>query len=327
MDNSKQPQVEVAYDLLPFLRVYNDGTVQRLMGTDTVPASTDPTTGVTSKDITIVPHSKISARLYLPNTHQTQKFPLVIYFPGGGFCVSSPFTSQYHTFLNSLVAQAKVIAVSVNYRKAPEHPLPTAYEDSWVALQWIVSHCGHGGPEAWLNENADFQRVFLTGDSAGANIVHNLALVAGHPEFGLSVELLGIALIHPYFWGWVPIGSEALQPEKKAFLNRLWQFLWPSSMADPDDPRINPVAEGAPSLVGLGCRRVLICVAEKDVMRDRALAYYEASSRSGWLGVVEIHETEGEDQAFHLYDLEGPKSKDFIKSLAAFLDRDMPPLI
>lgn len=63
-----------------------------------------------------------------------------------------------------------------------------------------------------------------------------------------------------FLGGSVPIGSEALQPEKKAFLDRLWQFLWPSSMEDTDDPQINPVAEGSPSLVGLGCRRVLIWI-------------------------------------------------------------------
>lgn len=332
MESSSKPQVEVAYELLPLLRVYTDGAVQRLIGTDTIPASTDATTGVTSKDVTIVPHSNVSARLYLPNRpdHESQKrFPLVVFFHGGSFCVSSPFTSQCHSFLNALVAEAKVVAVSVDYRKAPEHPLPTAYEDSWAALQWVVSHSDHGGPEAWLNEHADFQRVFLAGDSAGANIAHNLAMVAGDPDFGLTVELLGIALIQPYFWGSVPTGSEALQPEKKAFFDRLWAFLWPSGLAaDNDDPRINPVAEGRRhSLAGLGCRRVLVCVAEEDVLKDRAWAYYEALSRSGWIGVAEIDEIEGEDHVFHLYDLEGPKSKHSISSLAAFFDRDMPSFI
>ncbi|XP_015885439.3 probable carboxylesterase 2 [Ziziphus jujuba] len=326
MDSSSKP--EIVYELQPFLRVYKDGSVERLVGTDTVPPSTDPTTGVTSKDVTILPESQISARLYLPtlaiqNPHH--KLPLLVYFPGSYFCVVSPFSSESHRFLNALVAEAKVIAVSVNYRKAPEHPIPTAYEDSWAVLQWIISHCDHGGPEAWLNEHADFQRVFLGGASAGANVVHNLALVAGDPDFGLSVELLGVALIHPYFWGSVPVGSEALQPEKKAFVDRIWPLVCPS-VPDNDDPRINPVAEGAPSLAGVGCRRVLICVAEKDVLKDRGRFYYEALSRSGWMGVVEIDETEGEDHVFFSYDLEGQNSKDLINRLAAFFNRDLPPV-
>ena len=88
----------------------------------------------------------------------------------------SPRTPTSNEFVTTGKPQANVIAVSVNYRKAPEHPLPTAYEDSWAGLQRIVSHCGHGGPEAWSNEHADFQRVFLAGDSAGSNIVHNLGM-------------------------------------------------------------------------------------------------------------------------------------------------------
>lgn len=47
---------EIEYQLLPLLRVYKDGRVERLRGTDFVPAaSNDPltATGVSSKDITI----------------------------------------------------------------------------------------------------------------------------------------------------------------------------------------------------------------------------------------------------------------------------------
>lgn len=41
----------------------------------------------------------------------------------------------------SLVAEANVIAISVDYRLAPEYPIPIAYEDSWAALKWVASHC------------------------------------------------------------------------------------------------------------------------------------------------------------------------------------------
>lgn len=67
-------------------------------------------------------------------------------------------------------------------------------------------------------------------------------------------------------------------------MDRLWPFVCPSA-PDNDDPRVNPVAKGAPSLVGLGCRRVLVCVAEKDMLRDRGWLYFEALGRSGWMGV------------------------------------------
>ena len=178
-----------------------------------------------------------------------------------------------------------------------------------------------------MNEHVDFDRVFLAGESSGANIAYNLAMKAGEAQFtGLKMGLLGVALVHPYFWGSVPIGSEAQDPSRKALVDRLWPFVCPSA-PDNDDPRANPVAEGAPSLAQLGCRRVLVCVAEKDVLRDRGWLYYEALGRSGWMGVVEIEETEGEDHAFHLNDLKCEKARDLIKDLAIFFNKDMPPMI
>ncbi|KAG6674741.1 hypothetical protein I3842_15G060100 [Carya illinoinensis] len=321
---------EIAYEFPGMLRIYKDGRVERLMGTDFVPASTDLKTGVMSKDIKILSEFDLSARLFLPKlTKPNQKLPLVIYFHGGGFCVGSPFTSRYNSYLNAIVAEANIVVVSVSYRLAPENPLPAAYEDARAALQWIGSHCGNvSGPEAWLNEHVDFERVFLAGLSAGANIVHNLAIAAGEVNFGLKVGILGVVLEHPYFWGSNPIGSEAhLDLNKKALVDRLWPLVCPYS-PDNDGPQVNPVAKGAPSLVGLGCKRVLVCVAEKDMLRDRGWLYYEALGRSGWKGSLEIKETEGEDHAFYLNDLESEKAKDLIKHLAAFYNnKDMPTLI
>ncbi|KAJ1396937.1 Lipase, GDXG, putative histidine active site [Sesbania bispinosa] len=316
----------VAHDFPGLIRVFKDGRVQRFTGTDVVPPSIDPQAAVSSKDVTIYPEN-ISARLFLPQLPTNHhKLPLLIYFHGGGFCASSPFTAKYHNYITAVTAEAKVVVVSVDYRLAPEHPLPAAYEDSWAALQWVASHQNKSGPEPWLNEHADFERVFLAGDSAGANMVHNIAMVAGDPDFGLSMDILGACLVHPYFWGSGPIGSEALDPDRKAVVDRLWPFLCPS-MPDNDDPRVNPVAEGAPSLAWLGCKRVLVCVAEKDVLRDRGWLYFNALGRSGWMGVVEIEETQEEGHAFHLYDLGCNKAKDLIKCMADFFNRDLPPSI
>lgn len=154
---------DVAYEFLNLLRVYKDGHVERLIGTDVVPPSTDPHSPVFSKDIIIIPEHKISARLYLPSIAGgfKRRLPILLYFHGGAFCVSSPFTHNYHNYLNSLVVKAQIIAISINYRKAPENPLPAAYEDSWAALQWVASHRNGEGPEVWLNRYLDFDRVFL----------------------------------------------------------------------------------------------------------------------------------------------------------------------
>ncbi|KAK9942158.1 hypothetical protein M0R45_007840 [Rubus argutus] len=173
---------ELAHDLSPLLKVYKDGRIDRLFGTSTVPASIDPQTGVQSKDVVISNEPLISARLYIPKSitaESTQKLPLLVYFHGGGFCMESAFSPTYHNYLNDLVSEANVVAVSVDYRLAPEHPLPAAFDDSWAALKWVASHFGGTGPEEWLHRYADLDRVFLSGDSAGANLAHNMGLRIG----------------------------------------------------------------------------------------------------------------------------------------------------
>ncbi|XP_048135635.1 probable carboxylesterase 12 [Rhodamnia argentea] len=123
-------ETEVANDLFPLIRIYKDGRVERLMGTATVSPSLDEKTGVQSKDVAIPPGSIVSARLYIPKAvvGSPQKLPVLVYFHGGGFIIETAWSPTYHNYLNALVAEANIIAISVEYRRAREHPLPTALQ-------------------------------------------------------------------------------------------------------------------------------------------------------------------------------------------------------
>ncbi|TXG64348.1 hypothetical protein EZV62_011342 [Acer yangbiense] len=55
-------------------------------------------------------------------------------------CSKSGFEAEYVDF-----AKANIIAVSVDYRNAQEHPLSTAFDDSWSALKWVASHFNQNG--------------------------------------------------------------------------------------------------------------------------------------------------------------------------------------
>lgn len=301
---------EVAHDFPPFFRIYKDGRVERLLGTDTVPPTTDPITGVQSKDITISPETGLSARLFLPKTTTSapaHKLPLLIYIHGGAFCIETPFSPIYNTHVSSLAAEANVVAVSIHYRRAPEHPLPIAYDDTWAAIQWAAAHSNGEGPEPWLNDHVDFDRVFFAGDSAGANIAHSMARRAGadEPALTLGFKIVGIVIVHPYFGNGEP--------------SKLIDYIFPT-MSGPDDPRIFPAPDS--KLSSLGCSRVLIFVAEKDELRDRGRNYYESVRKSGWGGEVEIVETEGEDHVFHLFNPSCEKALALLKQMAAFFNQD-----
>ncbi|XP_022861622.1 2-hydroxyisoflavanone dehydratase-like isoform X3 [Olea europaea var. sylvestris] len=313
---------EVLIDLSPVIKLYKDGTVERLIDSPYVPPSPDDAaTGVVSKDLNITP--VVQARLYLPTlTEPKQKLPVLVYYHGGGFCIGSAFNSLEKRYISMLAAEAKALIVSVEYRLAPQHPLPIAYEDSWTGLQWVSSHVTEKPgieKEPWLTEHSDFSKIYIGGDSAGGNIVHNILLRAGAEPLPGDVKIVGAFLSHPYFWGSKPIGSETKEEIEQNVACKMWLFAYPSAPGGIDNAMINPFVEDAPSLSGLGCSRLLVCVAEKDPFRSRGVLYVETVKKSGWNGEVEMVEVEGEDHCFHMFNPETEKAKDLIKRLASFI--------
>ncbi|KAL0454222.1 UNVERIFIED_CONTAM: putative carboxylesterase 12 [Sesamum latifolium] len=269
---------DILYDIYPFIRVFKNGTIQRFIGQDFAPAGLDPTTGVHSKDVIIsAPNCNLSARLYLPRAAAAHKLPLLLYFHGGGFFTESAFSPTYHRHLNSLVARARVVAVSVNYRLAPEHLLPIAYQDSWLALKWAFSHNNAGGQEPWLRKYADFGRVYLGGDSAGGNIANQIAIRVGLESPDPEIKVNGMFLNCPYFLG-KKNESAGNNGYAEIQMEKLWLYAYPNS-SGLDDPLVNPGMD--PRLKRVGCKRVLVYVAEKDVLRARGWRYKEALERSG----------------------------------------------
>ncbi|KAL4196968.1 hypothetical protein AMTRI_Chr04g248920 [Amborella trichopoda] len=278
----------------------------------TVPPSSLSPAGVASRDVVILPETNLSARLYLPQSQvsSTRKLPTIIYFHGGGFIMESPFSSTYQPYTDALSAKSNALIVSVNYSRAPENPLPAAYEDGWSALKWVVQRW-----DPWLRDHANLDRIYLVGDSSGANLGHHMAMKAGIESLGVRVH--GLVLVHPYFWA-----SDVSEEEAKSsdMAEKLWKFSCPMTVGL-DDPWINPMADGVGALKRLGCERVLVCLAEKDCLRQRGRVYYEALKKCRWEGVAEIVETEGEDHCFHLFDPESGRAKDFIDQLVSFITR------
>ncbi|KAL9678973.1 hypothetical protein QQ045_016825 [Rhodiola kirilowii] len=312
---------DIKLDLYPLLRIFKDGKIERFFGTATVPAGTDPATGVQSKDVIIAPEDGVGARLYLPNNSSPEKkLPVLIYYHGGGFCAESAWSPSYHTYLNPLAAEANVVVVSVNYRLAPEHPLPAAFEDSWTAFKWVASHSERDGCDPWLNEYVDFNKVFLSGDSAGANIVHHMAVRAGEDRESLpGIKLDGIILLHPFFSAAELIGNEPDLAEALVVIEKLWKLVHPG-MSDLDDPFINPFKD-LEKARNVGCERVLVCVATKDALACRGVEYGEVMKRCGKEGLkVEVFKSEEMEHVFHLFDPNREESKKLMKKVVQFIN-------
>ncbi|KAG8368341.1 hypothetical protein BUALT_Bualt15G0035500 [Buddleja alternifolia] len=285
---------EILHNFSPMIKVFKSGRFEKLIPNTFAPASLDPDTGVQSKDVEISLENGVSARLYLPATAAPgRKLPLLVYFHGGGFMVHSAFAPHYHKHLNSLVSKANVVAVSVNYRLAPEYPLPICYEDSWLALKWVGS-----GHEEWIEKCADLGRVYLGGDSAGGNIAHNIAMRVGSENIN-GVVLRGIFLDCPFFWGEDPIGNEATMYPNR-FEPQLWRYVCPSTTGC-DDPRANPAKD--PKLSSIG-----------------GLYYKEALKKGGWDGDVEVVDVKEEGHVFSVLSPDSENSLAMLKHLAVFLN-------
>lgn len=301
---------EIEYHVPMFFKVYKDGSIEKYRKHDYAPPSDNPITGVRSKDIVVVPENNVTVRLYLPKITQNndQKFPLLVYFHGGAFVIESAFSTYYHSYLHSLAAETNVLIVSVEYRLAPEHKIPACYDDSWAAMKWVSQQANsEQGTEPWLKNHADFSRVFLSGDSAGANIAHNMMMRASVDEdkLGDGLKLVGMALVHPYFGNNEP--------------DRIWSYCCPEN-PNTDDPRFNPAAH--PSLLSkLVCSKILICTGGADFIRDRGWTYYESLKKCGWKGEVQLKETEGEEHVFHLVNPTCERAKALMKWLADFFQQ------
>jgi len=125
----------------------------------------------------------------------------------------------------------------------------------------------------------------------------------------------GVALLCPYFWGSKSVGEENII--HTVFFTGAWilAMLWGMSL---DDPRVNPVAEGAPSLTGLGCRKVFVCTGGTDPLRWRGHVFTDGLTGSGWPGKVVAKEYEAMGHVFFLMNSEIEESKDLMAKLVTF---------
>jgi len=175
------------------------------------------------------------------------------------------------------------------------------------------------GQEPWLTAHADLGRVHVGGESAGANIAHHAAMRAGSEVLGHGVKLSSLVLIHPYFLGGESSETDEMGVALLRELVRLWPVVCPGTSGCDGDPLINPMAEGAPNLASLGCRRVLVCVGGKDPMRGRGRLYCEKLKGSGWRGEVEDWEADGQGHGFHLSCPMSAEAEAQVRVIAEFL--------
>ncbi|KAJ3705322.1 hypothetical protein LUZ61_009027 [Rhynchospora tenuis] len=304
------------------LFVYSDGSIIRSANPSyTVPVRDN--SSVEWKDVLFDPTNNLFLRIYKPR-YITSKLPIFFYFHGGGFCIGSRTWPNCHNYCLQLASELPAIVIGPDYRLAPEHRLPAAIEDSITCLFWLQSQAAGSNSDPWLSEFADFTRVVISGDSAGGNIAHHLAVRFGSASSRVELEpvrIKGYVLLMPFFCGVARTRSEVECP-KETFLNlelndRYWRLSLPNG-ANFDHPLANPFGPDSPRLEPVEFESMLVVVGECDLLRDRSVDYAKRLKEFG--KPVELAEFKSQQHGFITINPWSESSAEVMRLLRQFTE-------
>ncbi|XP_038051225.1 arylacetamide deacetylase-like isoform X2 [Patiria miniata] len=127
----------------------------------------------------------VKVRLYELITRKAGLGPAIVFMHGGAFVIGS--TAMFDKLTRRFAEELDCVVVSIEYRLAPEHPFPAAYEDCLNATKWFMDHA--------QDYHVDRSRIGVAGDSAGGALAAAVSQILhdepGYPDVALQ------ALIYP----------------------------------------------------------------------------------------------------------------------------------
>lgn len=164
------PQLrDIARRILPFGRApLNSGTLANQRKRSEA-FSPKPLTDV-PYERRVVPGGQMrpDVAIYVINAKAEGARPAILFTHGGGFVTGSAFSSV--ASLQALCKELGCVAVSVDYRLAPETRYDGAMEDNYAGLKWLHANAAQLG--------VDPRRIAVMGESAGGGHAALLAILA-----------------------------------------------------------------------------------------------------------------------------------------------------
>lgn len=202
--------------------------------------------------------ARLDAHVLRPACASHDPSPWVMFFHGGGWVHNT--IDIYDASLAQLVLDSGITVVSVNYRKAPEHPFPIPLDDCWGALRWCHAHA----TELFL----DPHRITVAGDSSGGNLAAAVTLRA-RDVIALQAQIL----IYPCLDPSLTTASSYTFATGYGLERSAMEWYWKQYAQDRmplADQFVAPVHAHDVSRLP----RTLIITAENDLLRDEAHDYH-----------------------------------------------------
>jgi acetyl esterase/lipase len=186
------------------------------------------------------PAGDLPVRIYRP---EDPTGTTVVFFHGGGWVIGDLDSHDGHA--RRLAATLGAVVLHVDYRLAPEHPFPAAYEDCAAAIEWAFEHVDELGGRA--------DRIAVAGDSAGGNLAAAVALHCRDTDRRLVAQLLVYPAVD-LADGLAASGDDGFFTGEDDWVER--QYLG-DDVTRAADPRVSPLrAEShaglAPAVIGIG---------------------------------------------------------------------------
>lgn len=234
-----------------------------------LPTQPAPPVAVVCRELEVPgPVGLIPVREYRPSAcAPAEVLPALVFFHGGGWVVGDRDT--HDVLCRIWCLQVRCAVYSVDYRLAPEHRFPAAFEDACAATQWLTQQAPR------LSINAE--RMAVGGDSAGANLAATVALALREaPQPRLVAQMLaypvtdvcgGTASYRDYAEGYV-LSAADMHYFRAHYVADAAQYL---------DWRVSPLRAASHA----GLPPALVVTAGFDPLRDEGRLYADSLSAAG----------------------------------------------
>lgn len=234
--------------------------------------------------------------------------PGLLYIHGGGYLIGTAATGDH--LCRTASERLGVVAVSVEYRLAPEHPFPAPLEDCYTALRWLAAQ-----------PDVDASRIAIVGESAGGGLAAALTqLTRLHGEIAPAFQLLS----YPMLDDRTNDRTDIDETHHRWWSVRSNRYAWRAYLGGNtgETPPAFAVAARCPDLAGLP--PAWIGVGEHDLFHDEALAYARRLQDAGVDAT--LHVVPGAYHGFDTVEIGASTSRDYreeqLRVLAAALGKD-----